>query len=247
MSEAHAYATRFMTWRHLRQATFFVGLLGLVGCQTQLGSSTPVLSTGKTPVTELPAEQAAHYSIRADLSDVRFLVYRAGPLAKLGHSHVVQAKTIMGDVYLAMDFHLSKFSLVIPVTAFQVDATEARSVEGEEFAKLPGAEAIAGTTKNMLGSKMLDASHYPQIEIWSVGMVGPAWAPDVSVRIKLRGVERDIRVPVAIDYRGDQLAVTAVFDVSQTDFGITPFSAAGGALQVANVIRVRMRIVAQKV
>jgi len=54
-------------------------------------------------------------------------------------------------------------------------------------------------------------------------------------------------VPVAIDYRDGQLAVTAVFAINQTDFGITPLSVLGGALQVADTVKVRMRVVAQRV
>jgi polyisoprenoid-binding protein YceI len=246
VSEAHISELWLVAWRHLRSAIFCVGLVFLGACQALSESPTPAVPTAPMPIAP-PAAQATHYAIRADLSDVRFLVYRAGRLADLGHNHVVQAKTITAEIYLATDFKRSNFSLVIPVTDFRVDAPEARSVEGEEFVKLPTAEAIAGTIKNMLGSNVLDAAHYPQIGIRSVSLVGPGWAPDVTVRIKLRGVERDITVPVAVDYRDDRLAVTAVFQVNQTDFGITPLSVLGGALQVANAIRVRIRIVAQKV
>jgi len=54
------------------------------------------------------------------------------------------------------------------------------------------------------------------------------------------------RRPPTSAYRGDQLTVTAVFDLDQTDFGMTPLSLLGGALQVANRTRVRLRIVAEK-
>ena len=167
-------------------------------------------------------------------------------MASFGHNHVIQAKTLVGDIVLAEDFHQSNFHFAIPVADLQVDAAAARSAEGDEFAKLPDAEAIAGTTRNMLGSKVLDAAFYPQIEIRSVAVTGPAGAPDVTVRVKLRGVERDITMPLAIDYRDDQIAVTALFAIDQTDFGITPLSLLGGALQVANRVRVRLRIVARK-
>ena len=57
---------------------------------------------------------------------------------------------------MAADFHQSHFWLVIPVASLQVDVAKARSVEGEDFAKLPDAEAIAGTTKNMFGGQGLE-------------------------------------------------------------------------------------------
>ena len=111
---------------------------------------------------------------------------------------------------------------------------------------LPDDEAIAGTTKNMLGEKVLDAVSFPQIEIGSLALSGPAWGPDITVRIKLHGVEREITVPTAIDNSGEQLVATAFFSVYQSDFGITPLSVLGGAIQVANTVRVRMRLVAKR-
>ena len=246
MSAAQDFELRSAAWRPLRSAAFVAALLFAGACQTPSVAPTAPIPTGPTLPTAPPAAQATRYSIRSDLSDVRFLVYRTGRLAKLGHNHVIQPRTITGEIYLAADFQRSSFSLVVPVTDFHVDDPEARSVEGEEFAAPPDSDAIAGTTKNMLGDKVLDAVRFPQIDIRSVALIGPVWAPDITLRIKLRGVERDITVPVAIDYRDGQLAVTAVFAINQTDFGITPLSVLGGALQVADTVRVRMRIVAQK-
>lgn len=224
--------------------TLFVACLVILGaCQTPRVERSPAASTSALAAAP---RQATHYAIRSDLSDVRFLVYRAGPLASRGHNHVVQAKTITGDIALAPDFQRSTFSLVMPVADFLVDAAEARRVEGEEFAKRPAPEFIEGTTRNMLGSAVLDATRFPQIEIRTVKVIGPSWAPDCTIRIRLKDVERDITVPVAIDYTDARLVATAVFEVKQTDFGIAPLSILGGALQVADAIRVRMRIVAQK-
>lgn len=228
----------------LNSALLCAGLLFLVACQ-----SPP--EPRATPVATLPALPAApaaatRYAVRSDLSDVRFLVYRAGPLAALGHHHAIQAGTITGEIRLADDFHRSSFSLALPVADFQVDPRAARQAEGAEFAVLPDAEAIAGTARNMRGAKVLDADNYPRITIRSVSVAGPEWAPDLTVRIALRGVERDLSVPVAIDRSGEQLAVTAVFEIRQTDFGIAPLSVLGGGLQVADGVKVRMRIVAVK-
>jgi len=227
-------------------AAICAGFLILSACQTPPVAPGPATPTAPMAAAPSPPPQATHYTVRPDLSDVRFLVFRAGRLAKLGHNHVIQPKGITGDIYLAADFPRSTFSLVIPVAQVQVDALEARSVEGEEFATSPEAEAIAGTTRNMLGEKVLDAAHYPQIEIRSMRLVGPTWAPDVTMRIRLRGVERDLTVPVAIERADDRITVTAVFTISQTEFGITPLSVLGGGLQVADAVRVRMRLVARK-
>lgn len=239
-----------LSWPSTRGGPAFLvaglSLLLLGSCQTPPRSDGAALPVPRVQSAENPATQTVRYVIRSDLSDVRFLVYRAGALARLGHSHVVQARNIQGEIDLAADIRQSSFSLVLPVADFKVDVEASRAEEDEEFSVLPDDDAIAGTTKNMLGEKVLDAVNFPQIEIQSLALSGPAWGPDIAVRIKLHGVEREITVPTAIDNTGEQLLVTAFFSINQSDFGITPLSVFGGAIQVANTVRVRMRLVARK-
>lgn len=246
MSEAQANDFRRIVWRQCRYALLLAGLLFSSACQTPLGYSTPAAGAGASLRIIDTASMAGRYSISPELSDIRFLVYRAGPLASLGHNHVVKASAVKGEILLASDFYQSHFSLAIPVADFQVDAADARGEEGEEFNELPDAEAIAGTTRNMLGGNLLNAAVYPQINIHSVNLAGPASSPTVTVRIKLRAIEREMAVPVTIDYLKDEIRVTAVFEVKQTDFDITPLSVLGGAIQVTNSVKVKLRIRAQK-
>ncbi len=217
----------------------------LSACQTVpvTGGTTPA----STALSPLPVPGATHYVLDAGKSDVRFLVYRAGALALLiGHNHVIQAKELSGDVYLAPDFQASGFALTLPVAGFAVDAPEARAVEGPDFATQPSAAAIDGTRKNMLGPGGLDAAHYPEVHIRSVRLLGPDWGPDATVRIELHGVSRDLSVPIAVSHEGDALNVTGSFELKQSDFGMAPFSVAGGGLQVADALRVRFHLVATK-
>ena len=62
----------------------------------------------------------------------------------------------------------------------------------------------------------------------------------------MHGIEREILVPTAIEYQRDTLVVTATFTVKQSDFGIVPMRVLGGALQVDDPVKVRMRIVASR-
>lgn len=216
---------------------------GCAGVAPKHSLTTPAL----TPLPPLASVNAAHYVVRSELSDVRFLVYRAGPLASFGHNHVIRAGAIQGNVYLNRDFALSGFELSLPVKDFRVDQAADRAVEGADFAKQPSDAAIAGTLKNMLGPAELDAVQYPNIHIRSVRLMGPEWGPDAAVRISLHGVQREITVPIAITPCGTQLIVTGTFEILQSDFGITPFSFLGGGLQVADTVKVRFHIVAEKV
>jgi len=219
--------------------------ISLAACQTapNVSTSTTPMST---PLPPLPVPGAIHYVIDAQHSDVRFLVYRDGVLASFGHDHVIKATEIQGDIYLAQDFPASGFSLTLPVNGFTVDDPAARSVEGPDFAKQPSQAAIDGTRKNMLGPALLDAEHYPEVKIRSVRLLGPDWGPDATIRIELHGTSRYLTVPIAVERSTDTLTVTGSFELKQSDFGITPFSALGGGLQVADSIRVRFRLVAEK-
>ncbi len=223
-----------------------LGLAGILLAACQTAPTAPHGTQVLAPLPPLPVQGTAHYAIDAKLSDVRFLVYRAGALASFGHNHVIQAQDIRGDVYLADDFQASGFSLSLPVAAFVVDDPKARSVEGPDFAKQPSDPAIDGTRKNMLSEALLDVVHYPEVHIRSVQLLGPDWGPDARVRIELRGVAQDVSVPISVERNGDTLSVHGAFEIKQSDFGIKPFSVLGGGLQVADTLRIRFHLVAQK-
>ncbi|MBU6470721.1 MAG: YceI family protein [Gammaproteobacteria bacterium] len=221
----------------------FAGVVLLAACQTaSVLQPPPVLA----PLPPLITQNTTHYSIEPTLSDVRFLVYRAGPLAGFGHNHVIQATHIRGDIYLGADLQHSGFTLALPVKDFEVDAPQARAVEGPDFAKQPSAQAVQGTYTNMLGVGELDAAAYPDIRIRSVGFTGPEWGPDTTVRIELHGVARDLTVPIALEHCGQRLIASGAFEIRQSAFGIRPFSILGGGLQVADTVQVRFHLVAQE-
>jgi len=191
-----------------------------------------------------PAPGSRRFAIRAERSEVRILVYRAGPLAAFGHNHVIRAAGISGEVHLAPDLRRSVLAFSLPVRDFEVDPPAARAVEGEQFAAQLSAEAIAQTRSNLLGPAVLDAANHPEIRVRSVRIAGPDWAPEITLRIALRGAERELVVPVALEVRDGELTATGTFGLSQRDFGIEPFSILGGGLQVADTLKIRFRIVA---
>lgn len=219
-------------------------LILAAGCSTAPPAEAPSTAAELPEAPPLAVAGAVHYRIDPDPSRVHILVYRDGPLAKFGHNHVVTAGNLAGDVYLANDFHDSGFRLRIPVNGLVVDPPAARQAEGGDFEGPLSDEARQGTRENMLGPEVLDAAHYPDIEIRSIEVNGPDWAPDVTVRITLHGAARDLTVPVAVTRDGGRVTVTGTLEVALTDFGLTPFSVMGGGLRVRDGVRVRFRLVA---
>lgn len=218
--------------------------LSLAGCQ-----STPVKPGSSAPSGELrsqPATGSVHYTVDAQRSEIEFLVYKAGSLAAFGHNHTVEARQASGEVYLAPQFKDSLFSLKLPVKSFEVDRAEARAAAGADFASKPSASDIQGTTEHMLGADSLDAAKYPDVTIQSVSVSGEEKLAEMTLRITLHGTARDLKVPVSVSRNDDDLTASGSFDLKQSEFGLRPFSAVGGALQVADVLKVHFKILCHK-
>ena len=182
--------------------------------------------------------------IDPDRSVVTLLVRRAGPLARLGHNHVIVSSQESGRAWLGAEPQQSGFEIRLPVSALVVDDPAARSAAGPEFPGELPAEARDGTYRNMLRPEVLDGDRHPEIVVRASRVSGTWQQPVVVARITLRGVTREIEVPV--DLQRDQQALLArgTLRILQSDFGITPFSVGGGAIQVADEVDVRFEIAA---
>ena len=214
----------------------------LTACQT-----LPPAGTTTTPVTTANATTAHNgnrYIVDPQASEIRLLVYRDGPMARVGHNHVMVGQ-VRGELSVSDTAADSSFSIEIPVESLQVDAPALRAEEGEEFAAIVSDQARKGTRDNMLGADVLDAAHYPLIRIESTALLGPRWNPNVSARITVRGKTSDLKFPAAVFEQNDTLTVIAAFRLLQSDLGITPYSILGGAVTVSNAIDIRVRLVAR--
>ena len=212
----------------------------LAACQTPpTGTATPSVAAN------LPASlNGKRYIVDPQASEIRLLVYRDGPMARVGHNHVIVGR-MRGELGVSDTAAASNFSVEIPVESFEVDAPALRAEEGEEFAATVSDQARKGTRDNMLGPDVLDAAHYPLIRIESDALRGPRWNPEVSVRITVRGRSSELKFPAAVFEQNDTLTVIAAFSVRQTDLGITPYSILGGAVTVRDAIDFRVRLVAR--
>lgn len=220
-------------------------LLLLAGCQAvPPPGDTAVVATPVAAEARLPAG-TPRFLVDSETSEIRMLVYRAGPLARVGHNHVITGR-VRGEIRAGERAADSGFRLEIPVESFVVDPPAARAEEGEEFAASVSDEARQATRENMLGRDLLDASRYALIEISSVAVAGPRWNPVVLARAVLHGATRELRFPAAVFQDGDRLTVVANFRVRQSDFGLIPYSALGGGLQVGDGIDIRLRLLARR-
>ncbi len=176
-------------------------------------------------------------------SELRIVVESAGRLARFGHPHVLGGPVLSGRVVLSEDWQASAVDLSIQVEDLVLDQPEWRIAEGF-LPELPDG-AIEATRENLMSAAVLDAAHHPTIRIRSLGLIGPEFQPDLNVRITVRGESRDLTVPISLDLNEDTLTATGRFAFLQSDFGMEPFSALGGALAVSDQLLVRFRVVAR--
>lgn len=174
-------------------------------------------------------------------------VRRGGRLAFAGHDHVVASHDLRGWV----DAAAGRADLYLRLDQLVVDEPELRAAAG--FDTRPGEEAIAGTRRNML-ERVLDAPQYPYLTLRVDGLKpaesGEARADGrpviLATAITLHGVTRELAVPAVLVETGGNLRVSGDFTLRQSDFGITPLSVLGGALQVQDALRLRFDIVARR-
>jgi hypothetical protein len=159
-------------------------------------------------------------------------VRRAGSLARLGHDHVVASHDVRG--YVEPD--AGRADLYVALDRLVVDEPELR--RQARFDTEPTADAIAGTRRNML-EKTLESDRFPYASI-AVRRAAGAAAADVS--IALHGTTRTMRVPLAVTESAEAIAVNGELALRQTDFGITPLSVVGGAIQVQDEVKLRFDI-----
>jgi polyisoprenoid-binding protein YceI len=235
------------------KATCIRALVGLLAAGALLGACTPhVHKPGPAaPGTVGPSRAARAYRIDPSASLLTLLVYRAGPLAALGHNHVIASHEVQGRILLDPDLHRSGCEIAIAVASLRVDEPELRANAGPDFvANVPPA-AREGTQRNMLGGSLLDAEHHPSIEATCASLdLHPGGSPqsgglDANVQVALKGGSYSVRVPLTYVLHDHALQVDGATTVRQSDLGLTPFSLMLGALRVQDEVTVRVHLVAR--
>lgn len=215
----------------------------------------PAGAVDASPPTGLHSSGAGKpYRINSSQSELRLLVYRAGPMAGLGHNHVIVNRTLSGWINVVQPVTLSSFSVEVPSANFSVDETQLRFEEGADFAEPVPDDARAGTLHNMLSDAVLGAARFPSIRLESVSLESEAAAPaanavsttlSAKVSVTVAGHVSTLSVPFVLESSGGQLSATGTAIVHQSQLGLKPFSIMLGALQVRDDLVVRFKVVAE--
>src|SRR5882672_5172580 len=176
---------------------------------------------------EAVAQGKPVFRIDAERSLVVIEVRRGGSLARHITGYIAP-EAGRADLYVALD------DLI-------VDEPALRNAAG--FETQPSASDIAGTRANML-EKVLESGRFPHVLI---RIDRTAADGRLGVSVTLHGVTRKLETPAQIDVEEDrQASITGQLAFDQTEFGITPFSILGGAIQVQDRLNLQFTIRARR-
>lgn len=242
-------------FRMVRKALVAVTAAVLIaGCQTPSGQvETAPGDAGPVPIfnasryERIPEESGRVFWIDTESSQVRFYLFRGGPLAARGHNHVMVVKNIDGAVFVPANMleDEMRFDLVFPAEQIEVDPPALRQKLGGAFATEIPPEGVRGTREHMLGEKVLDADRFATIGLSTNHVYGELPKLALDTVVTLHGIRNHQWIPATVTVNGDRLSAIGTFVIVQTDFGIEPFSAMGGALYVEAPILIEFDLVAR--
>jgi hypothetical protein len=178
-------------------------------------------------------------------SVIRFYLHADGPLARVGHSHVISVHGLEGEVWLHPQPERSACELRLPVAAFVVDDPHERAAAGGEFAEPLNPTDRDGTRAHMLGASQLDAARFPVVGLRCTRLAVSSGGTSLSLVVTLRDHQAHLIVPLQWEQQGDTLRASGEFSFRQSELGLEPYSLLFGALRVADEIRARFVLVAR--
>ncbi|HZS09231.1 MAG TPA: YceI family protein [Blastocatellia bacterium] len=202
--------------------------------------SFSVSPQSKNKGSAAPAKSATRtYSVVASESSFWIFVGKTGLLSGLAHNHEIGVKFFTGRV-------------VIPEAGAGA-ATLELDVDAKSLAVLDKEVSDKDRTEiyNSMHTAVLESAKHPKITFRSASVtdVKEAGAGSYSFTLNgdlaLHGVTRRIAVPVTATITPQQIKASGKYTLRQTDYGITPYSAAGGTIKVKNEVVVNFAIVAK--
>lgn len=190
-------------------------------------------------VATVGAQSKPHtYTIVTSESSFWVYVEKAGLLSGLAHNHEIGVKSFSGRVTVP-EAGASGGSLELDVNAQSLTVLDKKPSE-EDKKKI----------YNSMHSEVLESAKYQKINFKSTSVsdlkkTGDGYSFTLNGDLTLHGVTKRIAVPVSATITPQQLRAIGKYTLRQSDFGIKPYSAAGGTVKVKNEVVVNFILVAK--
>lgn len=179
------------------------------------------------------------YTIVPSESSFRVFVGKTGLFSALAHDHEIGVKSFSGRIAVP-ESGAGAGSLEMEVDATSLEVLDTKPSEKDKKKIF-----------NSMHNEVIESAKHPKITFKSVSVSdvkqtgNDAYSFVVNGDLTLRGVTRRIAVPVAATVTPQQLRGAGKYTLKQTDFGIKPYSAAGGAIKVKDEVVLNFDIVAK--
>ena len=198
------------------------------------------IATVAACVVGLAAQAAEQFVIDPAASTITLQVGKSGALSFAGHSHEIVAPVSDGEITLdRLDVSRSRISIRFDAKALKVTG------KGEP------AGDVAEVQHVMLSDRVLDVQRFPIISFTSRSMSvtkrsGDRITLQVAGDLALHGVTRPLTLPVNVQLMPLQIQADGSAVVRQTEFGMQPVKAGGGAVKVRDEVGVSFSVVARR-
>lgn len=200
-----------------------------------LRASIPVAAADE-PQPDEPAQEVEEEPVRAStytLDPGAGMIYvrthKEGIAAALAHDHAIKATGWSGTVtWHPEDASQCEVSISVPVSGLLVDDTGVRQAVGVEGEV--SADQREDIRENMLSSDQLDGSSFPVITFEATSCSGTSGQVNVTGTMSIRGHSAQLTVPMTVSADGEHFSAKGSFTTSHSALGLTPFSAAFGAI-----------------
>src|SRR5215510_11260183 len=179
------------------------------------------------------------YTIAPSESNFWVFVGKTGLFSGLAHDHEIGVKSFGGRVVVS-DAGASGGSLELDIDAKSLIVLDKKP--GEEDKK---------KIFNAMHNEVLESGSHQKITFKSVSVSdvkqtgNDNYSLVVNGDLTLHGVTKRIAVPVAATITPQQLRANGKYTLKQSDYGIKPYSAAGGTIKVKDDVVVNFSIVAK--
>jgi polyisoprenoid-binding protein YceI len=190
-------------------------------------------------VLALGQSRTRTYTIVPSESSFWVFVGKSGLFSALAHNHEIGVKSFSGRVIVPAA-GAGAGSLEMEVDAPSLEVLDKEPSE-EDKKKI----------FNSMHNEVLESAKYQKITFKSVSVSdvkqtgSDAYSFVVNGDLTLHGVTKRIAIPVAANVTPQQLRATGKYTLKQTDYGIRPYSAAGGTIKVKDEVVVNFNIVAK--
>jgi len=179
------------------------------------------------------------YTIVPAESNFWVFVGKSGLFSALAHDHEIGVKSFSGRV-------------VVPETGAGAGSLE-MEVDAKSLVVLDKKPSEEDKKKifDSMHNEVIESAKHQKITFKSVSVGDVKQTGDdtynfvVNGDLTLRGVTKRIAVPVAATITPQQLRAAGKYTLKQTDYGIKPYSAAGGTIKVKNEVVINFNIVAK--